>query len=89
MRLSFFTVHYHSDMRAFVDNQEIGKMPISCDVEEGCHQIMIKHLTNFRWKTIVFDLNIHKHTDITVKYNPFWGTIKVYVNNEHISYTKI
>lgn len=50
MRLSFFTVHYHSDMRAFVDEKEIGKMPVSCEVTEGDHLITIKHLTNFRWK---------------------------------------
>lgn len=88
MRLSFFTVRYHSNMRAFVDGKEVGKMPVSHDVEEGHHQIMIKHLTNFRWKTIIFDLIIHKHTDILVKYSPFWGTIKVYVDNIKINYLK-
>ena len=88
MRLSFFTVHCHSDMRAFVDEKEIGKMPVSCEVTEGDHLITIKHLTNFRWKKIQFRIKVNKHMDITAKFNPFWGTVKVYVDGERVHYSK-
>lgn len=82
--ISFFTVRFHSDMRAFIDGTEIGKMPTSCEVSEGYHHIMIKHLTNFRWKEIHFDINLQKHTNVTAKYNPLWGSVKIYVDDEKV-----
>lgn len=82
--ISFFTVHYHSDMHAFIDGIEIGKIPTSCEIEEGYHHVMIKHLTNFRWKEIHFEIDLHKHTEITAKYNPWWGGVKIYVGNERV-----
>ena len=68
--------------------KEIGKMPVSCEVTEGDHLITIKHLTNFRWKKIQFRIKVYKHMDITAKFNPFWGTVKVYVDGERVHYSK-
>ncbi len=84
--ISFFTVRFHSNMRVYVDGSEIGKMPLSCEVPCGNHHIMIKHLTNFRWKEIHFDVNVHKHINITAKYNPLWGNIKIFVDNVRVKY---
>lgn len=84
VKLSFFTVPHHSNTKVFIDGQEIGKMPISCNVLEGNLHIIIKHLTNFRWKEIHFEINAYKDMDITAKFNPFWGTMKIYVDGKRM-----
>lgn len=75
-----FTNRYHSDMIAYIDGKEIGKIPLSCQASSGNHQIMIKHLTNFKWKTVHFSVNIQKNTNIFVKFNLWWGSVKVFVD---------
>ena len=82
--ISFFTVHHHSDMHAYIDGVDKGKMPFACEVSDGNHHIMIKHLTNFKWKEIHFDVNIQKHTSITARYNPWWGNVKTFVDDTRV-----